>query len=74
SRVSPINTSTSFSDAATEAIHKPRSFTELLENPDLQFHGVQSSAQGHSDLYVICQLVADSKPLTIPFRTSSKAF
>ena len=27
-----------------------------------------------SDIYVTCQLVADNKPLTIPFRTSSKAF
>lgn len=27
-----------------------------------------------SDLYVTCQLVADNKPLTIPFRTSFKAF
>jgi phosphatidylinositol 3-kinase len=27
-----------------------------------------------SDLYVTCQLLADNKPLTIPFRTSYKAF
>ncbi|KAF8134882.1 atypical/PIKK/PI3K protein kinase [Boletus edulis] len=27
-----------------------------------------------SDLYVTCQLVADNKPLTIPFKTSFKAF
>jgi phosphatidylinositol 3-kinase len=27
-----------------------------------------------SDLYVTCQLVADNKPLTIPFRTAFKAF
>ena len=27
-----------------------------------------------SDLYVTVQLVADNKPLTIPFRTSFKAF
>ncbi|KAJ3752802.1 hypothetical protein EV360DRAFT_88396, partial [Lentinula raphanica] len=27
-----------------------------------------------NDLYVICQLIADNKPLTIPFRTSFKAF
>lgn len=27
-----------------------------------------------SDLYVTCQLIADNKPLTIPFRTSFKAF
>jgi hypothetical protein len=27
-----------------------------------------------SDIYVTCQLVADNKPLTIPFRTSFKAF
>ncbi|GAW01229.1 atypical pikk pi3k protein kinase [Lentinula edodes] len=27
-----------------------------------------------SDLYVICQLIADNKPLTIPFRTVFQAF
>ncbi|KAJ3755606.1 armadillo-type protein, partial [Lentinula raphanica] len=55
-----------------EGNRKPRSFTEVLENPDLRYHGVQSSTL--SDLYVICQLIADNKPLTIPFRTSFKAF
>ncbi|KDQ59030.1 hypothetical protein JAAARDRAFT_33751 [Jaapia argillacea MUCL 33604] len=49
-----------------------KSFTELLAHPELRFHGVQSQAL--SDLYVTCQLVADNKPLTIPFRTSFKAF
>ncbi|KAG2051713.1 putative atypical/PIKK/PI3K protein kinase [Suillus hirtellus] len=48
------------------------SVSELLENPELRFHGAQSSA--FSDLYVSCQLLADNKPLTIPFRTSFKAF
>ncbi|KAG1727714.1 atypical PIKK PI3K protein kinase [Suillus lakei] len=36
------------------------------------FHGARSSTL--SDLYVSCQLLADNKPLTIPFRTSFKAF
>ncbi|KAG1740390.1 kinase-like domain-containing protein [Suillus occidentalis] len=48
------------------------SVSELLENPELRFHGAQSSTL--SDLYVSCQLLADNKPLTIPFRTSFKAF
>ncbi|KAI0319647.1 atypical/PIKK/PI3K protein kinase [Amylostereum chailletii] len=55
-----------------EGIRHPKSFTEILDNPELRFHGVQSSTL--SDLYVTCQLVADNKPLTIPFRTSFKAF
>ncbi|KAF9453475.1 atypical/PIKK/PI3K protein kinase [Macrolepiota fuliginosa MF-IS2] len=55
-----------------EGLRKPRSFTEILDNPELKFHGVQSSSL--SDLYVTCQLIADNKPLTIPFRTSFKAF
>ncbi|THV02807.1 putative atypical/PIKK/PI3K protein kinase [Dendrothele bispora CBS 962.96] len=55
-----------------EGNRRPRSFTELLEHPEFKFHGVQSPTL--SDLYVICQLVADNKPLTIPFRTSFKAF
>jgi len=32
------------------------------------------SNSGLSDLFVMCQLIADNKPLTIPFRTSYKAF
>ncbi|OBZ72708.1 Phosphatidylinositol 3-kinase catalytic subunit type 3 [Grifola frondosa] len=56
-----------------EGTRKPRSFTELLEKPELRFHGVQQSPE-FSDIYVTCQLIADNKPLTIPFRTSFKAF
>jgi hypothetical protein len=33
-----------------------------------------TASRGLSDLYVTCQLIADNKPLTIPFRTSFKAF
>ncbi|KAL9714216.1 Phosphatidylinositol (PI) 3-kinase [Leucoagaricus gongylophorus] len=55
-----------------EGVRKPRSVTEILDNPELRFYGVQSSTL--SDLYVTCQLNADNKPLTIPFRTSFKAF
>ncbi|XP_006459287.1 hypothetical protein AGABI2DRAFT_218336 [Agaricus bisporus var. bisporus H97] len=55
-----------------EGVRKPRSFTEVLDDPGLKFHGAQSASL--SDLYVTCQLVADNKPLTIPFRTSFKAF
>ncbi|KAJ7766939.1 atypical/PIKK/PI3K protein kinase [Mycena olivaceomarginata] len=55
-----------------EGTRQPRSFTELLERPELRFHGVQSPTL--ADLYVTCQLTADNKPLTIPFRTSFKAF
>ncbi|KAK0193584.1 atypical/PIKK/PI3K protein kinase [Armillaria mellea] len=55
-----------------EGTRHPRSFTELLNKPELRFHGVQSATL--SDLYVTCQLVADNKPLTIPFRTAFKAF
>ena len=55
-----------------EGNRKPKSFAEILENPQLRFHGLQSPTL--SDLYVTCQLIADNKPLTIPFRTSFKAF
>ncbi|KAN0128791.1 Protein kinase-like domain containing protein [Lactarius tabidus] len=55
-----------------EGVRHPRPFTELIERPELRFHGVQSPTL--SDLYVTCQLLADNKPLTIPFRTSYKAF
>ncbi|KAL5485774.1 VPS34 [Sanghuangporus weigelae] len=55
-----------------EGNRKPRPFTDIIDNPDLQFSGLQTP--GFSDLYVTCQLVADNKPLTIPFRTAFKAF
>ncbi|KAH9971754.1 putative atypical/PIKK/PI3K protein kinase [Lactifluus volemus] len=55
-----------------EGVRHPRPFTELIERPELRFHGNQSPIL--SDLYVTCQLLADNKPLTIPFRTSYKTF
>ncbi|KZS92387.1 putative atypical/PIKK/PI3K protein kinase [Sistotremastrum niveocremeum HHB9708] len=51
---------------------EPRRYTELLEKPELRFSGLQSPTP--SDLYVTCQLIADNKPLTIPFRTAHKSF
>ncbi|KAG6871955.1 hypothetical protein C0992_010045 [Termitomyces sp. T32_za158] len=76
--------------SSLEGKRSSRTFTELLEQPELRFHGAQSSyvsflpigsteaitlgSRTLSDLYVTCQLVADNKPLTIPFRTSFKAF
>ncbi|KDR78928.1 hypothetical protein GALMADRAFT_1365700 [Galerina marginata CBS 339.88] len=71
-KLSDLKLPVTFRISQLEGVRKPRSFTELLEHPELRFHGVQSSTL--SDLYVTCQLVADNKPLTIPFRTSFKAF
>ncbi|KAL4074993.1 kinase-like domain-containing protein [Scleroderma yunnanense] len=55
-----------------EGTRPRKSVVELVENPESRYHGAQLSTL--SDLYVTCQLVADNKPLTIPFRTSFKAF
>ncbi|KAH8117761.1 phosphatidylinositol 3-kinase [Phellopilus nigrolimitatus] len=55
-----------------EGNRRPRPFTDIIDNPDLQFAGVQSSTL--SDLYVTCQLIANNKPLTIAYRTAFKAF
>lgn len=71
-KLSDLKLPVTFRISQLEGTRKPRSFTELLEKPELRFHGVQSSTL--SDLYVTCQLIADNKPLTIPFRTSFKAF
>ena len=75
-----------------EGVRHPRPFTELIDKPELRFHGVQSSYarlpnvqeslpvdpnvlhSALSDLFVTCQLLADNKPLTIPFQTSHKTF
>lgn len=75
-----------------EGVRHPRPFTELIDKPELRFHGVQSPYvrrevtlltvqrvpnilnSALSDLFVTCQLLADNKPLTIPFQTSYKTF
>ncbi|EIM86502.1 atypical/PIKK/PI3K protein kinase [Stereum hirsutum FP-91666 SS1] len=71
-RLCDLKLPVTFRIAQLEGTRHPRSFTEIIDDPELRFHGLQS--QGLSDLYVTCQLVADNKPLTIPFRTSFKAF
>ncbi|KAG8993706.1 Phosphatidylinositol (PI) 3-kinase [Tulasnella sp. JGI-2019a] len=71
-KLSDLNLPVTFRISQLEGTRKPRPYSDLLENPDLRFAGVQS--EGLSDLYVTCQLVADNKPLTIPYRTAFKAF
>ena len=44
----------------------------LLDDPQLQFSGLYQSE--FSDLYVVCQLFANGKPLTLPTQTAYKAF
>ncbi|GJE85603.1 atypical/PIKK/PI3K protein kinase [Phanerochaete sordida] len=72
-KLSDLKLPVTFRISQLEGFRRPHAFTELLEKPELRFHGVQQSP-ALSDLYVTCQLVADNKPLTIPFRTSFKAF
>ncbi|KAF8220972.1 atypical/PIKK/PI3K protein kinase [Tricholoma matsutake] len=71
-RLTHLKLPVTFRISQLEGIRRPRPFTELLVKPELRFHGVQLSTL--SDLFVTCQLIADNKPLTIPFRTSFKAF
>ncbi|KIJ66818.1 hypothetical protein HYDPIDRAFT_26239 [Hydnomerulius pinastri MD-312] len=71
-KLSDLKLPVTFRISQLEGTRPQKSVSEVLENPELRFHGVQSSTL--SDLYVTCQLVADNKPLTIPFRTSFKAF
>ncbi|KAG6884336.1 hypothetical protein C0992_006496 [Termitomyces sp. T32_za158] len=89
-KLSDLKLPVTFRISSLEGKRSSRTFTELLEQPELRFHGAQSSyvsflpigsteaitlgSRTLSDLYVTCQLVADNKPLTIPFRTSFKAF
>ncbi|KAI0774997.1 atypical/PIKK/PI3K protein kinase [Trametes elegans] len=72
-KLSDLKMPVTFRISQLEGTRKPHPFTEVLEKPELRFHGVQQSPD-FSDLYVTCQLVADNKPLTIPFRTAFKAF
>ncbi|EJD49671.1 phosphatidylinositol 3-kinase [Auricularia subglabra TFB-10046 SS5] len=71
-KLSDLKLPVTFRISQLEGTRKPRSYTELLEHPELKFAGVQLPTL--SDLYVTVQLVADNKPLTIPYRTAFKAF
>ncbi|KAN0093130.1 phosphatidylinositol 3-kinase [Tylopilus felleus] len=71
-KLSDLKLPVTFRISQLEGTRPRKSVSDVLENPELRFHGAQSSSL--SDLYVTCQLVADNKPLTIPFRTSFKAF
>ncbi|QRV75171.1 atypical/PIKK/PI3K kinase [Ceratobasidium sp. AG-Ba] len=71
-KLSDLDRSVTVRISQLEGTRTPRPFTELLEHPELRFAGVQQN--GLSDIYVSCQIVADNKPLTIPYRTSFKAF
>ncbi|KAH9846234.1 atypical/PIKK/PI3K protein kinase [Lenzites betulinus] len=72
-KLSDLKMPVTFRISQLEGTRKAHPFTEVLEKPELRSHGVQQSP-GFSDIFVTCQLVADNKPLTIPFRTSFKAF
>ncbi|KIM64269.1 hypothetical protein SCLCIDRAFT_1213365 [Scleroderma citrinum Foug A] len=71
-KLSELKLPVTFRVSQLEGTRPRKSVLEVLENPELRYHGAQSSTL--SDLYVTCQLVADNKPLTIPFRTSFKTF
>ncbi|CAE6463322.1 unnamed protein product [Rhizoctonia solani] len=71
-KLSDLDRSVTVRISQLEGTRTPRPFSELLERPELRFAGVQQSTL--SDLFVTCQIVADNKPLTVPHRTSFKAF
>ena len=55
-----------------EGQRQKQGIQELLEHPQLQFSGLY---QGEfSDLYVVAQIFANGKPLTLPTQTMYKAF
>ena len=55
-----------------EGKRERKSVQALLEDPQLQFSGPYQS--DFSDLYVICQIFANGKSLTLPTQTAYKAF
>ncbi|CEL55526.1 phosphatidylinositol 3-kinase [Rhizoctonia solani AG-1 IB] len=71
-KLSDLDKSVTVRISQLEGTRTPRPFSELLERPELRFAGVQQNTL--SDLFVTCQIVADNKPLTVPHRTSFKAF
>ncbi|KAF8233609.1 hypothetical protein L208DRAFT_1265658 [Tricholoma matsutake] len=71
-RLSHLKLPVTFRISQLEDARHPQPFMELLENPELWFHGTQLLTL--SDLYVTCQLIANNKLLMISFCTSFKAF
>lgn len=55
-----------------EGKRQKKSVHALLEDPLLQFSGLYQSE--YSDLYVVCQIFANGKPLTLSAQTAYKAF
>ncbi|KAI8800253.1 kinase-like domain-containing protein [Cladochytrium replicatum] len=60
-----------FKICSLEGLRPPPSIQELLNDPHLRHTSVNRQ---FSDVYLSCQLFADSKPLTIPVRTSYRPF
>ncbi|GAB1609342.1 phosphatidylinositol 3-kinase catalytic subunit type 3-like [Argonauta hians] len=55
-----------------EGCRKRPSYKDFLNDPILKYSGAYSD--GCSDLYVTCQVFADSRPLSLPVQTSFKSF
>lgn len=55
-----------------EGCREKKSVQALLDDPKLQFSGLHQS--DYSDLYVVCQVFANGRPLTLPSQTAYKAF
>ena len=55
-----------------EGKREKKNVRALLDDPQLQFSGLYQSE--FSDLYVVCQIFANGKPLTLPTQTAYKAF
>lgn len=55
-----------------EGHREKKSFKAVLDDPLLQFSGLYQS--DFSDLYVVAQMFASGKPLTLPVQTAYKAF
>lgn len=55
-----------------EGQRKKEDIKAVLDNPLLQFSGQYQS--DYSDLYVVCQIYANGRPISMPTRTAYKAF
>ena len=58
--------------ATLEGTREKKSVQALLEDPQLHFSGLHQ--YDYSDLYVVCQVFANGRSLTLPSRTAYKAF
>ncbi|PWZ02567.1 phosphatidylinositol 3-kinase [Testicularia cyperi] len=71
-RLTDLHLNLTFRISSLEGKLDRLSRAQLLKQPEARHWGAQQSA--YPDLYVVCRLYSDNKPLTVPVKTAYKPF